>query len=274
MLVPIRVWLGAVWLFEGVMKVVEGWLTSPKLTGFFGGAESWYNSILNSGGGTTDGTSSATGAAAETTTQAVQVAADAVSSATGKVAETTVQAIKTAADAVSSATGAGGATGGAAAEQAGNAAAHVGTVIFNFDFLGLFQAFFVSGKELAQSTLSDLAFKLNIPVMDWFVKNVILANDTVQVAMQIFIVVAEILIGLALIGGLFTFPASAFSLVLQFMFITTTGLYLGTFWMIFAAVAVLIGGGRTFGLDYYAIPPLKKAWKKVGWVKKSYLYND
>jgi NADH dehydrogenase len=92
--------------------------------------------------------------------------------------------------------------------------------------------------------------------------------------MQVFIVIAEILIGLALIGGLFTFPASAFSLVLQFMFVTTTGLYLGTFWMIFAAVAVLIGGGRTFGLDYYAIPPIKKAWKKVRWVKKSYLYND
>jgi NADH dehydrogenase len=252
LLVPVRVWLGAVWLFEGIMKIIEGWLTSPKLTGFFGGAQSWYNSILNSGGGTTDGTSSATGAGAETATKAVQAAADAVSSATG----------------------AGAATGGAATEQAGNAAAHAGTVIFNFDFLGLFHAIFVSGKELAQSTLTDLAFRLDIPLMNWFVKHVILSHDTVQVAMQIFIVIAEILIGLALIGGLFTFPASAFSLVLQFMFITTTGLYLGTFWMIFAAVAVLIGGGSTFGLDYYAMPALKKAWKRVGWVKKSYLYND
>lgn len=252
LLVPVRVWLGAVWLFEGVMKIVEGWLTSPKLTGFFGGAQSWYDSILNSGGGTTDGTSSATGAAAETTTQVAKVVADAVSSATG----------------------AGSAAGGAATEQTGNAAAHVGTVIFNFDFLGLFHAIFVSGKELAQSTLSDLAFKLDIPLMNWFVKNVILSHDTVQIAMQIFIVIAEILIGLALIGGLFTFPASAFSLVLQFMFITTTGLYLSTFWMIFAAVAVLIGGGSTFGLDYYAMPALKKAWKRVRWVKKSYLYND
>jgi NADH dehydrogenase len=219
LLVPVRVWLGAVWLFEGIMKAVEGWLAEPKLTGFFGGAQSWYDNILNSGAGTTDATSSAT-------------------------------------------------------EQVGNAATSAGTVIFNFDFFGLFQAFFISGKELEQSTLSDLAFKLDIPVMNWFVNNFILSADTMQVVMQVFIVLAEILIGLALIGGLFTFPASAFSLVLQFMFVTTTGLYLVTFWMIFAAVAVLIGGGSTFGLDYYAIPALKKAWKKVPWVKKSYLFND
>ncbi|MBN7774609.1 NAD(P)/FAD-dependent oxidoreductase [Clostridium aminobutyricum] len=275
LLVPVRVWLGAVWLFEGVMKIVEGWLTEPKLTGFFGGAQSWYDSILNSDGGSTDGTSSAMGAAAESAAQTVQVAADAVSSVKGTIAETTAQAIKTASDAVSSATGgAGAATDGAAAEQAGNAAAHVGTVIFNVDFLGLFQAIFVSGKELAHSTLSDLAFKVDVPVMNWFVDHFILSSDTMQVVMQVFIVIAEILIGLALIGGLFTFPASAFSLVLQFMFVTTTGLYLGTFWMIFAAIAVLIGGGRTFGLDYYAMPALKKAWKKVPWAKKSYLYND
>jgi NADH dehydrogenase len=92
--------------------------------------------------------------------------------------------------------------------------------------------------------------------------------------MQIFIVVAEILIGLALIGGLFTFPAAGFSLILQFMFVTTTGLYLGTFWMIFAGIAVLIGAGRTFGLDYYAMPALKKGWKKIPVVRKSYLYHD
>lgn len=255
LLVPLRIWLGAVWLFEGIMKIVEGWMTSPKLTGFFGGAQAWYDSILNSGGGggATDGTSQATGAAAEATTQVVKAAADAVSAATGA-----------------------GAGGGAAegAAQAGQAAAHVGTTIFNFDFLGLFSAFFVSGKDLASTTLSDLAFKLDVPVMNWFVNTLILPYDGVQLTMQIFIVIAEILIGLALIGGLFTFPAAGFSLILQFMFVTTTGLYLGTFWMIFAAIAVLIGAGRTFGLDYYAMPALKKGWKKIPVVRKSYLYHD
>ena len=276
LLVPLRVWLGAVWLFEGIMKITEGWMTSPKLTGFFGGAQTWYDTIVNGGGGgATDGTSQATGAASasasEGAAQVVQTAADSVSSATGAVTEATAQAIKAAADIVSAATGTGAEEGAA---QAGNAATQAGTVIFNFDFLGLFQAIFVSGKALADSTLQDLAFKLDVPVMNWFVNTFILPYDGVQIGMQIFIVIAEILIGLALIGGLFTFPAAGFSLILQFMFVTTTGLYLGTFWMIFAGVAVLVGAGRTFGLDYYAMPALKKGWKKLPVVRKSYLYHD
>jgi NADH:ubiquinone reductase (H+-translocating) len=244
LLFPLRVWLGLVWLYEGVMKIVEGWLVSPQLSGFFGGANSWYQSILNGG---TDATSSATTAAAHSTT-AVTVVNLAASAA--------AQAV----DAVSSATT--------------EAAQSVGQVLLNFNFLGLFQVIFVSGKDLAQSTLSDLAFKLNVPLMNWFVDKVILPNQTIQVFMQGFIVIAEILIGLSLIGGLFTTLSSGFSLVLQVMFVCTTGLYLNTFWMIFAALAVLIGGGRTLGLDYYVMPYLKKHWKNVGFVRKLYIYHD
>ncbi len=235
LLVPLRVWLGAVWLFEGIMKWSEGWLSEPKLSGFFGGAKAWYDNIINGGEGSVDGTVQATaeGAAA-------------------------------AADAVTAATGAGG----------GEAAAAAGTTIINWDFLGLFQTIFVSGKEIAESALSDYAFKLNIPIMNWFVDTVILAGSGLQVAMQAFIVIAEILIGLALIGGLFTTPAAALSLVLQFMFVCTTGLYLGTFWMVFAGIAVLIAGGRSFGLDYYVLPALKERWKRIPLIRKLYLYND
>jgi NADH:ubiquinone reductase (H+-translocating) len=218
--VPLRIFLGAVWLFEGVMKIVEGWFNTPKLTGFFSGASEWYNSILNGAGGATDGTSAAT-------------------------AEGGVEAVKAA-----------------------------GTTIMNFDFLGLFRLIFVSGKDLANSTISDYAFKIDIPLMNSFLDKFILPNNTMQMIMQIFIVLAEILIGLALIGGLFTTPASAVSLILQVMFVTTTGLYLGTFWMIFAGVAVLVGAGRTFGLDYYVMPLLKSNWKKVKFARKWYLYND
>lgn len=238
LLVPLRVWLGAVWLFEGIMKITEGWLTAPKLTGFFGGASAWYNNILNGGSGS------------ETVTEATPGGAGAA-----------------AADTVTAATGSAADAGGAASES-------FGTAIFDWDFLGLIRAVFVSGKELAESTLSDLAFKLDIPLMNWFTDTVVLSSDSMQVGMQIFIVIAEILIGLALIGGLFTFPAAALSLVLQFMFVCTTGLYLGTFWMIFAGIAVLIGAGRTFGLDYYFMPVLKKQWKKIPLVRKLYIYND
>jgi len=248
LLVALRVWLGAVWLFEGIMKIVEGWFVSPKLTGFFGGASTWYNNILQSGAGAVDGTSGAT--TVEAGAKVAKVAVEAVTAATGAAVDP--------------------ATAGAA----GAVAKSVGTAIINFNFLDLFHVIFVSGKALSQSVISDYAFKIDVPFMNWFIDKLILPNNSVQIFMQGFIVIAEILIGLALIGGLFTTPASAFSLVLQLMFVTTTGLYLGTFWMIFAAIAVLIGAGRTFGLDYYAMPYLKKAWKKLPFVKRLYIYND
>lgn len=220
LLVPLRLWLGCVWLFEGIVKITEGWLSLPKLNAFFSGANAWYASILGS--------------------------ADAASGAT-------------AADAVSSATAAG---------------ESVGQVLFHFNIFGLFKAIFVSGKELADATLSDMAFKLDIPLLNTLIDSVILKHDWVQLTMQILIVTAEILIGLSLIGGLFTTPSSALSLVLQLMFVCTTGLYLNTFWMIFAAVALLYAAGSIFGLDYYVVPKLKKAWKKLPFVRRFYIYND
>jgi NADH dehydrogenase len=44
--------------------------------------------------------------------------------------------------------------------------------------------------------------------------------------------------------------------------------------MVFAAIALLIGAGRIFGLDYYAMPFLKKKWKNLRFVRKLYIYND
>jgi NADH dehydrogenase len=260
LLVPLRIWLGAVWLFEGIMKITQGWFTGAKLTGFFGGANSWYDSILNpaSSAADPDAVSSATTAAADTVTKVVAVATH------------TVKAITVSADAVSSATG----TADAAGSAAGAATSAVGHVLMNFNFLGLFKVIFVSGKKLAESELGDYAFKLDVPFMNWFVEKLILPYNNVQIGMQIFIVIAEILVGLALMGGLFTAPASALSLVLQFMFVCTTGLYLGNIWMVFAGIAVLIGAGRSLGLDYYAMPGLKKLWKKLPFVRKWYIYND
>ncbi len=224
LLVPLRIWLGAVWLFEGILKVNEGWLTSPKLQAFFGGAKAWFDGIVY--GASTAG------------------------AATGVV------------DAVASST------------QAAGEAVSSGTAIFSFNIFGLFDAMFVSGKALLESKISDYAFKIDMPLMNWFVDNVILSSDSMQIFMQGVIVVIEILIGLALIGGLFTTLSSGVSLILQVMFVCTTGLYLNTFWMIFAGIAVLIGGGRILGLDYYFMPFLKRKWKNVRFAKKWYLYND
>ncbi len=233
LLVPLRLWLGIVWLFEGIMKIGDGWFVSPKLKDFFGGANAWFASLL---GNTSDTVSTATNTAAS--------ASDAVTSATG------------------------------AAPSASHAVASAGTVIMNWDILGIFKVIFVSGKALAQSTLADFAFKLDIPVMNWFINTYIMPFNWVQMVMQIFIVAAEIVIALALIGGLFTPLAGALSIVLLCIFIASTGLYMSSFWMLVAAIAMLWGAGSIFGLDYYTTPLLKKGWKRLGWVRRLYIYHD
>ena len=205
------------------MKIVEGWMDTPMLTGFFGGANQFFNQILSAAGAR----------------NAVAVV-DAVASATAAAGEAVL----------------------------------TGVAVFSYRILGFLDVTLVSASDLTHATISDYAFKIDFPLVNWFVNHVILSSDGMQVFMQICVVAAEILIGLALIGGLFTFLTSGASLVLQVMFVMTTGLYLNTFWMVFAAIAVLIGGGRTIGLDYYVMPWLKKRWKNVRFVRKWYLYND
>ncbi len=215
---PLRIWLGVVWIFEAVMKIVEGWLKTPMLDNFFGDADAWYDSLSGTAATATDAVAGATTAAA-------------------------------------------------------GAAASVGTVEMNWNF-GLFRTILVSANDLAGSDLGDYAFKIDIPLVNWFVGNVVLSSDGMQMFMQTVIVILELAIGLGLTGGLFTFPSAAVSLILQVMFVSTTGLYLNGIWMVLASIAVLIGGGYTLGLDYYAGPFLKKHWKHIKWVKRWYFYND
>lgn len=272
LLVPLRVWLGAVWMFEGVMKIVEGWFKKPMLTDFFGGANAWYDSILKQEVTTTfvgkgqavnlaASAADALGSVAEAVSVAATGAVGAAASAVDAVASGTVKAgaVASAVDAVASGTA--------------KAAASAGTVLMNWDF-GLFHTILVSGKDLAGSALGDYAFKLDVPFINWFVQNVVLGSDGMQMFMQIVIVLLELAVGAGLAAGLFTFPSAAVSLILQFMFVCTTGLYLNGIWMVFAAAAVLIGGGYTLGLDYYVGPALKKRWKNIKWIKRWYFYND
>ncbi len=254
MLVPLRLWLGAVWVYEGVMKIVEGWLTKPMLSGFFGGANAWFDSLLGRVTETADAVASAS--------TEVVATVDATASASTAAAAGAADAVASASTAVSSAAGA-----------AADAVASTGTVIFDWNFK-LFETILVSGTDLVHSTISDIAFKIQVPFVDWFVENVVLASDGMTMFMQILIVVLQILIGLGLMGGCFTFLSALVSLVLQVMFVTTTGLYLNTFWMIFAGLALVFGGGYTLGIDYYLMPFLKKKWQKVKWARKWYLYND
>jgi NADH dehydrogenase len=90
----------------------------------------------------------------------------------------------------------------------------------------------------------------------------VLANDTISMIFQVLVVILEIAAGLMLLGGAFTFAGGLISFALMGMFITSTGLYEKSWWMIFASIAVMGGAGRAFGLDYYLLPYLNNLWDR------------
>ena len=61
LLVPLRIFLGAYWMYEAIDKIVVGWLKTPALKDYFTGAAAIFTQLA--GGGTVDIASSATEAA-------------------------------------------------------------------------------------------------------------------------------------------------------------------------------------------------------------------
>ena len=86
------------------------------------------------------------------------------------------------------------------------------------------------------------------------------------------IVVFEILIGLALIGGAFTWLAAAASFVFSIMLIVGAMTDASIFWYMAAALAMLGGAGRSFGLDYWIMPFCKKWWNGTRLAHRTHLY--
>lgn len=91
---------------------------------------------------------------------------------------------------------------------------------------------------------------------------------------QIIIVITEICLGLALISGLFTFIASVGTIFLACNFILSGMAGYDILWYVFACFALIGGGGRALGLDYYVMPFLKKWWNKTKLARKTYLFIE
>ncbi len=91
---------------------------------------------------------------------------------------------------------------------------------------------------------------------------------------QTGMVVGEIIVGLCLIGGLFTAVASIISIAMGLMIWASGMAPNEMLWYMVAGVATIGGSGSTFGMDYYVLPFLKKHWKRLGFVKKWYLFTD
>lgn len=91
---------------------------------------------------------------------------------------------------------------------------------------------------------------------------------------QTGMIVAELLFGLLLIAGLFT-AVSSVATVLMGLMIWASGMAAQEMlWYLAGGIALIGGSGSTLGLDYYVLPRLKKAWRKIPFVKRWYLYAD
>ena len=254
--VPLRMWLGLMWFFEGLNKAGEGWLNRAK-----GSSSTWMFSqgILQRGmpgygeAAAADAVTAASDEMAAAAEPVVEVVADAVTAASDEMAAAAEPVVEAVADAVTAASD----EMAAAAEPVVEAVAEAvrsWAPFWNLDksvipwdsaFVTWFREVFMDGIA------SHLDFL-------WF---------------QGMVVTVECLIGLALIGGLFTFPAAGVSIIMCFVFIFSGLFSWAQVWFIFAAFLVLGGTGRTLGLDYWVQPLLKKWWNGTSLAKRSYLYT-
>ncbi|MCL2558578.1 MAG: FAD-dependent oxidoreductase, partial [Treponema sp.] len=108
----------------------------------------------------------------------------------------------------------------------------------------------------------------------WFVQTFVIASDAQIMFWQWAIVLTTLLVGLALAAGWFTTLASLYVVFYSIVYVLSSGLSLVYMWMPFAGIAMMFSGGKVLAFDYYFMPWLKKKWRKIGWVKKWYLFND
>jgi NADH:ubiquinone reductase (H+-translocating) len=197
--VPLRLFLGAKWLTEGIKHIADGWL-DPGSGGIF------------------------------------DVAADAVRLPGVVIGDAATAATSAATDAASAATGAWENGAAAASEY---------------------------GEPLIEA----------LGIYTWFAETVLSASPTLAFLAQGGVVVLQVLIGLALIGGLFTFPAAVVSIGFGLMFIASGWGNPELLWYIAASIVMLGGAGRGFGLDHWVMPWLKKWWNGRTLAKRTYLYT-
>ncbi len=253
--VPLRVWLGLMWLVEGVNKIGEGWLSFSS-----GTKSAWMFShgVVQAGiAAVADAGSAASEAAVETAAEAVSAASD--------MAEPAVQA---AADTVSAASDMVEETAHAAADTVSAASDAAGDVVNNA-VDAVHNAFGLVWDTTKTIIPHDSAF------VTWF-RQTFMDSIASHIPFQIFqtmVVSTEVLIGLALIGGLFTFPAAGVSIIMCFVFIFSGMFSWNQLWFIFAAVVMLSGAGRSFGLDHYVMPFIDRQWRSLKIVQRYHIYG-
>ncbi|WP_186578949.1 FAD-dependent oxidoreductase [Aquibacillus kalidii] len=110
-------------------------------------------------------------------------------------------------------------------------------------------------------------------IFQWFME-IVLPNADMAVFMQKFMVFVELGIGLAILGGLFTWLASAASAGFLVMFTLSAMLGWDKVWALPASIALMNGSGRSFGLDYWVVPFLQRKVGDWWYGKERSIYRD
>ncbi len=240
-LLPLRMWLGFMWLVEATNKITEGWLSFAD-----GNSRTAW---MFSPGVVQAGVHTAAASAAAASVDAASAASGAVAAAAPAV----VDAASAATGAVSAAAPAVDAAGAAAGSAAAAVTAHgpwLDTARTIFDPHSPLVTWF-------RQTFMDGIFAF-LPYT-WF---------------QVMIVAVELGIGLALLGGFFTWFAAVASIGLCLIF-TLSGMFAwNQLWFIFAAILCMGGAGRAFGLDSWSVPFFKRWWNGTLFARRSRLYTD
>lgn len=95
------------------------------------------------------------------------------------------------------------------------------------------------------------------------ITKIMIPNKDVALAVQKGMTVVEILIGLCLVVGFCTFLAGGLSAAFIAIFCLSGMNYWVNVWMFFAAIAVMNGSGRSFGLDMWFVPWLERKLGKA-----------
>ena len=252
----LRMWLGLMWVFEGINKIGEGWLAFAS-----GSKSGWMFSpgVVQAGVKAAEATSGASA-----WESAGQAAATAATGAAAAASAAPAVAATSAASAVASSAAAAAPAATSAASAAAAAPATTG------------------GTEAATQTfkavwdLTKPIFDPNSGLVTWF-RHTFMDGIFAYLPYTFFqamIVVMEIGIGLALFGGCFTWLAAAASIGMCIVF-TLSGMFAwNQLWFVFAAILMLGGLGRSFGIDYWLIPAIKRWWNGTRFARKWHFYAD
>jgi NADH dehydrogenase len=232
----LRLWLGFMWVVESTNKITEGWLD-------FSSGQS-KTGWMFSPGVVQAGVKAAAGGADATSAASAAGAAAAVADATSAASAASSTA------AVSAASSAAGATAGAAAAVPAAHGPWLDTTKNILDpqwgIVTWFRGWFMDG------IFSYIPY-------NWF---------------QLIIVLTELAVGLALFGGVFAWWAAVVSLGLCVIF-TLSGMFAwNQLWFFFAAILMLGGAGRAFGLDSWIVPFFKRWWNGTRLARRTRFYAD